>query len=587
MSSLFFARPSFKRLVSSALMGIGAVAIGGNALADVSSWVSTTAPDIVPDPGAAGPLSTYEVEYSDGATSSTVGRHGYLVAPTDALAGQEAVKRPVVVFLHGSHATCLINGVPSDPSPYTNCPAANRVPSYKGYLAIQRRLATRGYISISIDANEAHGDLPGGPDQHLSLLSSWADAAPSTFLMWVARNTDFNKVVLVGHSVGAASVDTAAYQNKLLQTSGTPAPKWRVAGEVLISGGFLSPTAYAVGVHTLRWMSGCDSISSWNANAQQSLDGNAHHDQVTLRSSMLVRGANHNYSNSVWTDNDDDYGTMPALQDLECRLKDANGQPIANPPVRLSISAQQSIVKAYVTAAVAAFVSDDTNAWKAIDGTPGHMPSSGVAGATGPEIRVSGKGRRRNDFVQFAFDKLNVSGTGNMLTGICSSSNSATDACVGPNASGALRNQFLIGTSMGSEIRPLVSAKWAALGGQISITHKSTYEGGLLDVMLAGRQLGLRIAQLPTTALTVQQPITMNVKLRDVGGHILDLGNVTVNPLATLANVGPVWAQEVRLPVPRSTSFDFTSVVSLDLTPLSPASGQFWVADVFGYYPNN
>jgi hypothetical protein len=586
MRSIFFAKMGFKRLASSVLMGIGAAAIGGNALADVSSWVTTSAPDIVPDPGAAGPLSTYEVEYADGATSSTIGRHGYLVAPTDALASQEAVKRPVVVFLHGAYDTCMINGVPSDPIPYT-CPVANRIPSYKGYLGIQRRLATRGYISVSIDASETHGDLPDGPNQHLSLLSSWADAAPSTFLMWVARNADFNKVVLVGHSVGVTSVNTAAYQNKIQQSSGTSMPSWRVAGQVLLSGGLLSPIASTVGVHTLRWMAGCERISNWNTSAQQSLDEDAHHDQVTLRSSILVRGANHSYSNSVWGDYDDRYPeTPPVRQDIECYFTDANGQLTANPSARLSLNSQQSILKAYVTAAVSAFVSDDKNAWNAIDGTPGHMPSSGAAGTAGPEIRVAGKGRRRNDFVQFAYDKLNVSGSGNIAAGICSSSNVATDTCAGPNLSGSQRSQFLIDDAFTSA-RPLVSAKWSALGGQISIAHKATYKDGLLEVMLSGRQLGLRIAQLPTTALTRQQPIAMNVKLRDVGGHVLDLGNVTVNPLATLANVGPVWAQEVRIPVPRSASFDFTSVVSLDLTPLAPSSGQFWVVDAFGYYPNN
>jgi hypothetical protein len=486
------------------------------------------------------------------------------------------------VFLHGDHATCLTNDVPPKPAPYANCPAANIVPNYKGYLYIQRRLATKGYISISIDGNSTL-ETSGYPqtydnlvDAHLSLFSTWVNSAPSALQMWAARNADFNKVVLVGHSQGAASVNTTAYRNKLQQTSGTTVPTWRVAGQVLISG-MGSPIASTLGVHTLVWASGCDKNNA-NSSLQNILDGDIHHDQATLRSLLLIRGANHNYSNSFWTDDDDNYGLdQPRpTSDIECRLKDENGQLIANPPVRLSASSQRTAVAAYVSAAVAAFASEDTNAWKAIDGTPGHLPSSGPAGATGPQIRVAGKGRRRNDIVQLAPDKLNISNTDNMVAGTCS----GVASCLGTNVTGQQGILFMARQPL------LASVTWAALGGQVSLSHQSTYEGGLLEVMFTRRQLGLRIAQMPSTGSTVMQPITVNVKLRDVGQHIIDLGNFTTNPLPTLSGIGTIWAQEVRLPVPVTAGFDYTSLVSVDLTPLAPASGRFWVADVFGYLPN-
>lgn len=581
MRQLLSRRPRLKPLFSVLLTGVFCATATGYAVADATSWVSTSASDITPDPGAAGTLSTYELEYSVGANSSTVGQHGILVGPTDAFGAQEATKRPLVVFVHGQHASCLIDGVPSDPTPYTDCPPANRVPSYKGYLGIQRRLATRGYISISIDANELtynSAALKAAPDAHISLLKSWTNStvAPNLFLFGAAQNTDFSKVVLVGHSVGTAAVNDAAYQNKIQQTTG-PMPVWNPVGQFLISGGSYLQQASTVGVHTLNWLAECDSV---NAAAQGMLDENIHHDYVTLRSAMLIRGANHNYSNSVWTDDDDDYGTATSLvkTGLECRTKDANGQPVTN-PVRLSLSAQQSIVKSYVTAAVAAFVSDDTNAWKAIDGTPGHLLSSGASGATGPEIRVSGKGRRRNDFVKISPDTLNVaaSNTAVMTANLCDFNSCASAAGI----TGAQLAQFWVAHNSS-----VVSMKWTALGSKVSLTHKPTVDGGLLGVMLAHRQLGLRIAQLPSTAASTQAPVSMNVTLRDNVNHVLDLGTVTVNPLVSLANAGPIWAQEVRVTVPVASGFDFNSIVSLELTPLSPSTGQIWVADAFGYLPN-
>jgi hypothetical protein len=577
----FFDRPRLTGVMSALLLGAFAV-IGSNARADVTSWVSTSAPDVTPDPSATGSFNTQELEYSVGATATTIGKHGILVAPTDAFAGTEAVKRPVVVFLHGQHANCVDTSTTPPATAvrddYLNCPVANRVLNYRGYLYIQRRLASLGYISISIDANELLNDgskMNVAPNAHLSLLKDWTDPAkaPNSLLLQVAQNVDFNKVVLVGHSIGASAVNHSAYENKTLQASGTP-PFWKVAGQVLISG-YESPIASSLGVHTLNWLSECDNV---NSTAQSILDTDIHHDFVTLRSAVLVRGANHNYSNSVWTDDDDDYGNSAAKTGLECRLKDELGQPN---PIRLAASAQQAVARAYVATAVAAFVSNDANAWKAIDGTPARLPSSGASGTAGPEIRVSGKGRRRIDFVQIspATSNVVVSNTGIMSAKLCTSTVCKSDA----GFIGAQGAQFWVGNTSDANV---VAVTWSALGATVTLTHNASVDGGLLGVLPSHYQLGLRIAQMPSTGAAASQAITMNIKIKDKNGQELDLGKATVKPLVTLANTGPIWAQEIRLPVPLQAGFDYNSIVSLDMTPVYPSatSGQFWVADAFGYY---
>src|SRR5690606_34745303 len=68
-------------------------------------------------------------------------------------------KRPLVVFLHGNHATC---GRGSDPRiddnvQYTSmgtCPPTHRVaPNHLGYGYVAERLASWGYLVVSINAN--------------------------------------------------------------------------------------------------------------------------------------------------------------------------------------------------------------------------------------------------------------------------------------------------------------------------------------------------------------------------------------------------------------------------------------------------
>ncbi len=168
---------------------------------------------------------------------------------------------PLVVFLHGNHATCgtftcsadecgqdilLPNGPRIDDRiDYTftgTCPAKGEgtpparsdyvvSPSHEGYTYLAEQLASHGYLVVSINANRG---ITAGPAQdlgtpghpfiedrglnlararlvlrHIELLSRWnrgLEPTPSSLGFSLQGAIDFGKVVLVGHSRGGEGV---------------------------------------------------------------------------------------------------------------------------------------------------------------------------------------------------------------------------------------------------------------------------------------------------------------------------------------------------------------------------------------------
>jgi len=60
---------------------------------------------------------------------------------------------PVILLLHGHHATCAYAGVEAIGSPCPDTAATRDVRSYEGYDYLARNLASHGYLTLSLDAN--------------------------------------------------------------------------------------------------------------------------------------------------------------------------------------------------------------------------------------------------------------------------------------------------------------------------------------------------------------------------------------------------------------------------------------------------
>jgi len=115
----------------------------------------------VPDPGTPGPLAVTREEYNFGDTAfqptdfpGPVELRASIHYPT-VLAGPY----PVIVLLHGRHATCFKGGSQLLQWPCTTN-GSQPIPSFQGYDYVAESLASNGYVVVSVSANGVNA-VPG------------------------------------------------------------------------------------------------------------------------------------------------------------------------------------------------------------------------------------------------------------------------------------------------------------------------------------------------------------------------------------------------------------------------------------------
>ena len=190
-------------------------------------------------------------------------------------------------------------------------------------------------------------------------------------------------MVLVGHSRGGEGVDRAALQIPL------SAP-YTIAGQVL-----LAPTDFgtqtAAYVPTVTVLPYCDG-DVFDLQGQRFTDTarDLAADDTSLKSSVLVMGANHNFFNTEWTPG---IAQAPAWDDWG---DDGTALCGAADPDRLSASEQRDVGVAYVAGAVHLFTRDEQEFLPMYDGIGGRRrrrpvtpwcsptPSAAAASCGGP-----------------------------------------------------------------------------------------------------------------------------------------------------------------------------------------------------------
>ncbi len=296
--------------------------------------------DPPPDSSVGGPFGTATAEYRLPAVFDTE------VHPTNATEVWARVYRPeplpdntpLLVFLHGNHATCgfcasgYIGYNCADGSArldtnsqYTisgTCPPGYIVaPSHEGYAHIADQLASWGYLVVSVNVNRGINAAPSIPGdgglnlvrgrmilKHLSLLSAWnqgTEPTPDSLEVDLTGKIDFSNIGLMGHSRGGEGM-RAAYQQ--YRDSGSIwAPRigpanFRAMFEI---GPVDGQTSRTLTPDSLFWnviLPMCDGDVS-------NLQGVRPYDRVrffggddppTLKGTSTVYGANHNYFNTQW-----------------------------------------------------------------------------------------------------------------------------------------------------------------------------------------------------------------------------------------------------------------------------------------------
>ena len=303
-----------------------------------------------PDPGLPGAFTTTTSDYTLDPVKLPGMRQpiemiGHVVEPA---ADQATGPRPLVLFLHGRHGVCYD---PADPNAYSDqwpCAAPfAEIPSHLGYDYIQQVLASQGYATVSVRVNGINAQdyrLPdGGADARARIverhLDHWAAIAG-------AHQLDLDQVVLVGHSRGGEGVDRASIQIPL------SAP-YRIAGQVLLAPtDFASHTAsYVPTVTVLPYCDGDVSDLQGQKFTDSGRDLTA--DDTSLKSSVLVMGANHNFFNTEWTPGT---AAAPSFDDWYGGKDEPCGR---RSPERLKAGEQRDVGVAYVAGAVAMFTGDD------------------------------------------------------------------------------------------------------------------------------------------------------------------------------------------------------------------------------------
>jgi hypothetical protein len=177
-----------------------------------------TAPEALGGSGTPGPLEVTRTEYDLGDKAYQppgLGGKVELTAdvhyPTDLSSGPF----PLILFLHGNHSSCYRG----DRSGYTwPCkPGWKPIPNYEGYDYIARRLASYGFVVVSISGNGVNvlgnqvddtGMRQRGllVEKHIDLWRDWSTIGGEPFGDTFLGSIDLDRIGTMGHSRGGEGV---------------------------------------------------------------------------------------------------------------------------------------------------------------------------------------------------------------------------------------------------------------------------------------------------------------------------------------------------------------------------------------------
>ncbi|WP_432479170.1 hypothetical protein [Nocardioides sp. GXQ0305] len=461
--------------------------------------------------------------------------------------------RPLVLFLHGRHSYCYD---PTDSGgsewKWPCRPPLEEIPSHLGYDYIQQVLASQGFATVSVRVNGINAQdfrlSDGGADARAQIvqrhLDHWSEELAAD------HQVDLSRVVLVGHSRGGEGVNRASIQIPL------DAP-YRVVGQVL-----LAPTDFgtqtAPYVPTVTVLPYCDG-DVFDLQGQRFTDSarDLADDDTSLKSSVMVLGANHNFFNTEWTPG---LAQAPAWDDWSGR----SGLCGSDSPTRLSAADQRDVGVAYVAGAAQLFADDAQEFLPLFDGSVVHPPSIGAA-----DVRSHAIGGGR-ELRRPALD-----------TGLSLASGADTSFCQGILSEGSVSACGRTGRLYGQVPHWYDAGEFAPPRRELEMTwDEAGQTGGLVfdePLDLSSGRLELRSIVDPAFG-----DVRIRLRLTDAHGDsavITPEGEGYVRALPVDRRVAKRWAQAVVADPGAATGIDLSQVTQVDVIGDS-SDGRLWILDV-------
>jgi len=262
----------------------------------------------VPDPGTPGPLAVTREEYNFGDTAfnpsafpGPVELRASIHYPTNLPGGPY----PVIVFLHGRHATCFKGNTQLLQWPCTDNGSAP-IPSFQGYDYISQVLASNGYVVVSVSANGVNavdnavfdlGALARAElmQKHLDILNTFNTTGGAPFGTKFVGKLDLTRVGTMGHSRGGEGVVRHYVLNNSLG-----APYGIKAVFPLAPVDFNRPNVNNAALDVMLPYCDGDVADLQGVHFYDDARYNVPGDN-SPKHYQLVMGANHNFFNTIWS----------------------------------------------------------------------------------------------------------------------------------------------------------------------------------------------------------------------------------------------------------------------------------------------
>jgi hypothetical protein len=344
--------------------------------------------EIAPDPAAEGPYAIARRDVVRSWGSVDVGFEGAvedvseITYPTTETGEVVPGEHPVVVLLHGMHASCARTGQSVTPIPWWCDERESRpVPSYRGYRYLADNLASQGRVVVSISANGINAQdifTDYGIFARANLLRHHLDALKAADAGRVpvledllVGHLDLARTVLVGHSRGGDAVVRASQE--LERQADAPATVVGVVNLAPIASVYAAPA----NTPTVTLLPACDGdVRDLQGQTFVDRGRDLYGDSGFLRSSVWFGGGNHNYLNTEWTPGTSESGT--GTDDAEYLYADNAASGSCRPRHRLSPEQERTVGLAYVAASVRWMQDADARMLAYLDGT-GDVPPTVLA----------------------------------------------------------------------------------------------------------------------------------------------------------------------------------------------------------------